>query len=171
MSLPHGRKIFTRINNIGLSADEHAAFEFGRDSKTVDAELDTRLTVQRKHAHFGWSRPYMRPERGHAYPAFSTRLHILGTTILFIWTALLTILIVVNENLRSLTTLVTLFVMITVSALLAAPVSSQLYSRMRTRLRGPATSHNPTRIATHPLKPFLQPIAQKSAVSPAPFDR
>ena len=121
MSLPLGRQIFTRLNNIGLSADEHAAFEFVRDSKTVDAELDTRLTGQRKHAHFGWSRPYTRPEHGHAYPAFSTRLHILGTTILFIWTALLTILIVVNENLRSVTTLATLLVMITVSALLAAP--------------------------------------------------
>jgi PAS domain S-box-containing protein len=100
----------------------------------MDAELDSRFAVLRKHVRFGLSRPYIRLCRALGSASYAIRLYILATTLLFIWTLVLSVLIALDEELRSATMLVTLYLAIGVSTLLVAAGMFAVFDPGRNRL-------------------------------------
>jgi len=86
----------------------------------VDAELDTRAVDVRKLLRFGGLRSGIRLSRALGHASLATRLYALATTLLFMWTLVLIVLIALNKDLRSATILATSFLMAGVSTLLVS---------------------------------------------------
>jgi PAS domain S-box-containing protein len=142
MSVPPSLRLdgptFITISSIGIRANAKATIKRGRDNNTVDAELDTKLAVPRKHSRFGLPRPCIGLVRAFGNASPSTRLNILGTALLFIWTLVLIALIAINNDLRTPTMLVTLLLVIGVTALfLCAGIFEVFHPGTNQRIRVP----------------------------------
>lgn len=84
------------------------------------AEFDTRAAGLRKRVRFGRSRPGIGMHRALGHAPFATRLYVVATTLLFIWTLVLIVLIALNKDLRSTTIVATALLMTGASTLLVA---------------------------------------------------